>query len=124
MLDPHGTDADHSLCGRDPGHVQTVPVSELCSGNFVLVGDLAPPVRADSSVVSWLNVRVTHQVQDTSLGSNHSPFENPPGDDTQWKVQSERKYGTDDVHPERSTGHLGESQRSETGHQLNRGPGR
>ncbi len=38
---------------------------ELCSGNCVLVGDIAS-VRADSTVVSWLNVRVTHQVQDTS----------------------------------------------------------
>ena len=100
-----------------------IPDIEICSGNCVIVGDLAS-VRADSSVVSWFNVRVTHQVQDTSLGSNHSPFENPPGDDTQWKDQSEREYGTADVRPERSTGHLGESQWSETGHQLDRGPGR
>ncbi len=46
--------------------------SELCSGNCAIVKDLAS-VRADSSVVSWLNVTVTHQIQDTSLGSNLSP---------------------------------------------------
>ncbi len=59
-----------------------IPVSELCSGNCEIVGDPGC-VRADSSVVSWLNVRVTDQVQDTSLRSYHSPFENPPGDDAQ-----------------------------------------
>ncbi len=60
-LNPHGADADHSECERG-----SWPCPDM------------------------LNVRVTHQVQDTSLGSGHSPFENPPGDDTQGKVQSER----------------------------------
>ncbi len=83
--------------GGNPGNVQTFSMVRSAPFGQII------SVRADSSEVSWLNVRVTQRVQDTSLGSNHSPFENPPGDDTQWKVQSEREFGTDDVRPEWST---------------------
>ncbi len=52
-----------SVCGGILGHVEYA----------LFVGGLAS-VRADSSVVSWLNMRVTHQVQDTSLGIYQSPY--------------------------------------------------
>jgi hypothetical protein len=107
-LDPPGADADHSVCGRGLWTRPDFPDSELCSGNCVLVGDLAP-VRAG------LLGGVLVECACHSPGSGHIVGK---------YRGSEQEFGTDDVRPERSTGHLGESQWSETGHQLDRGPGR
>ncbi len=51
-------------------------------------------------------------------------FGHPPSVSSDPAGEADGLFGIEDVRPERSTGHLGESQRSEMGHQLNRGPGR